>query len=92
MKRKTVGAQWLHFRLQALLGVAKLDPDAVWLLLTAKLPAKPDKNPNSKLLPEAKMLLKPKCGQPDEVHQGSTRATIKVMLKQVEALSVPWHK
>lgn len=78
--------------LQALLGIAKLDPDAVWVLLMAQLPASSAENPNSKLFPDAGKLLKHKAGLASEVQQNGPDATTKALLQQVEAMTVPWHK
>ena len=79
--------------LQALLKVAKLDPDAVWLLLqlhTSHIEF--TQSPDRQIFPQAQQLLGGKPAIDSALQLPVVSAHLSALLLEVEQMQSSWHK
>ena len=79
--------------LQALLKVAKLDPDAVWLLLQLHTSQNEfTQSPDRQIFPEAQQLLGSKTATDSALKLPVVNKHLSALLREVEQMQSSWHK
>ncbi len=79
--------------LQALLKVAKLDPDAVWLLLQLHTSQNEfTQSPDRQIFPEAQQLLGGKPATDSALQLPVVSAYLSALLREVEQMQSSWHR
>lgn len=81
--------------MQALLGIARVDPDTVWLVLHLQLGSCQNEsipNPDANIFPNASKLLHVMKRWDSANDPAAFRASINALTKEVAGMQARWHK